>query len=234
MTLKRYINDIHRTCQEFFLEKIDMADIKTKEDYIEDFELLLEFTNSNPLEMQPHELAGLAHLYSSFMADSKIGSNFLDISEFYIKCTEGLSPRPSSEKLKEKQQFFGQVIEHTRHLLADIIDGVLNENEFSVLNHVPVGLKLKVINGKIQTWYFLSDKGPDQGLSVKHEKDKIDVLLLNIINAFGSDIMRIRRCMKIKCENFFWQPTKRKKNYCSQKCAGAVRQKKYIKGKTTK
>jgi len=211
-----------------------MTGIMTKEDYIDDLELLLEFTNSNPMAMQPHELAGLAHLYSSFMADSKIGSNFLDTSEFYLKCTEGLSPKPSPEKLKEKQQFFGQVIEHARHLLADIIDGVLNEKEFDVLNHVPVGLKLKVINGKIQSWYFLSGKGPDQGLSVKHENDKIDVLLLNIINGLGSDIMRIRRCMKIKCETFFWQPTKRKKNYCSQKCAGAVRQRKFMEGKPTK
>jgi len=211
-----------------------MADIKTKEDYIEDLELLLEFTNSNPLEMQPHELAGLAHLYSSFMADSKIGSNFLDTSEFYLKCTEGLSPKPSPEKLKEKQQFFGQVIEHARHLLADIVDGVLNEKEFSVLKHVEIGLKLKVINGKIQSWYFLSGKGSDQGLSVKHEKDKIDVLLLNIINALGSDIMRIRRCKKEGCNIFFWQPTKREKNYCSQKCAGAVRQRKFKEGKSVK
>ena len=117
MTFNMDINAIPFDCQEFFAEKINMADIKTKEDYIEDLELLLEFTNSNPLEMQPHELAGLAHLYSSFMADSKIGSNFLDTSEFYLKCTEGLSPKPSPEKLKEKQQFFGQVIEHARHLL---------------------------------------------------------------------------------------------------------------------
>jgi hypothetical protein len=211
-----------------------MAGIMTKEDYMNDFKSLLQFINSNPKEMQPHELAGLAHLYSSFMADGKIGSNFLDISEFYLKCTEGLTPKPSTETLKEKQQFFSEIIEHTRNILDSIIHGVLNEEEFSVLDHVSVGIRLKVIHGKIQSWYFLSSKGPEKDLSLRHEKDKIDVLLLNIINALGSDLARIKRCNKEGCNTFFWQLTKRPKNYCSQKCAGAVRQKKYMAGKPTK
>jgi hypothetical protein len=208
-----------------------MAGIMTKEDYIDDLQSLLQFINSNPMAMLPHELAGLAYLYSSFMAENKIGSNFLDISEFHLKCTEGLTPKPAPKMLKKKQQLFSEIIEHARNLLDDIIHGVLNEEEFSVLNHVTVGIKLKIIHGKIQSWYFLSSKGPKQGLSVRHEKDKIDVLLLNIINALGSDLMRIKKCNKEGCNIFFWQPTKRPKNYCSQKCAGAVRQQKYMAGK---
>lgn len=208
-----------------------MAEIMTKEDYINDLESLLQVINSDPLGMSPHELVGLAYLYSMFMADKKFDLNLIDFSEHYLKCTEGLIPKPTPEILKEKQQFFSEIKAHAEKVIQVIVEGVAKEKEFEIQCSAPVGIKLKVINGKIKSFYFLSSKGPEQGLALQHEKNKIDVLLLNVVSALGSDLMRIKKCKKDGCDTFFWQPTNRQKNYCSQKCAGAVRQKKYMDGK---
>lgn len=211
-----------------------MAEIMTKDDYTDDLQSLLQLINSDPLGMSPHELVGLAYLYSMFMADKNFDLNLIDFSEHYSKCTEGLIPKPTSEILWERRRFFSEIRIHAGKVIQCIVEGVAKENEFEIQCNAPVGIKLKVLNGKIKSFYFLSSKGPDQGLSLTHEKNKISVLLLNITSALGSDLMRIKKCKKEGCDTFFWQPTNRPKNYCSQKCAGAVRQKKYMDSKPTK
>jgi len=205
-----------------------------KDTFIDDLQNLLQFINFDLMSMQPHEISGAAHLYSSFMADKNFDSNFLDFSEHYLKCTEGLISNPTPQILKERRQFFSEIRTYAENIVQSIVDGVANEQEFEIQCNAPMSAHLKVINGKIKSFYSLTDKAPEQGLSLRHEKDKIDVLLLNISNAMGSDLMRIKQCKKEGCDTFFWQPTKRPKNYCSQKCAGAVRQKKYMAGKPTK
>lgn len=208
-----------------------MPEIITKDLCISDLQSLLQLINSNPNAMKAHELVGLAHLYSMFMADIIFDLNLIDFSEHYLKCIEGLSPKPTPEILREKQDFFSAIRAHAEKIIQGIVDGVAKEEEVEIKCNAQVGIKLKVINGKITSFYFLSSKGPDQGLSLQHEKNKIDVLVLNIINALGSDLMRIKKCKKDGCDTFFWQPTNRQKEYCSQKCAGAARQKKYMDGK---
>jgi hypothetical protein len=211
-----------------------MAKIMTKEDYISDLQSLLQFINSDPLKMQPHELAGLAHLYSMFMADKNFDLNLIDFSEHYLKCTEGLIPTPTPEVLKEKQQFFSEIKKHAEKIIQNILNGIEEEKQFGIKFIGPVFKQMKMINGELKYFYAIAYVAPRKKLSISYEKNKINVLLLNITNALGSDIIRIKRCKKEGCDTFFWQPTKRTKNYCSQKCAGAVRQKKYMNGISTK
>jgi hypothetical protein len=208
-----------------------MDEIMAKEDYIKDLDSLLQLINSDPLIMKAHELAGLAYLYSMFMADKKFDLNLIDFSEHYLKCIQGLDANHTPEILKEKRDFFSELRLHAEKSIQGIVEGVAKEDEFEIQCSAPVGIRLKVTNGRIKSYYFLSSQEPDQGLSLKHEKDKIDVLFLNIINALGSDLMRIKKCKKDGCDTFFWQPTNRDKNYCSQKCAGAVRQRRFVDGK---
>lgn len=211
-----------------------MTKIMCKEAYIHDLESLLQLINSNPMVMQAHELAGLAHLYCIVAADKHFDSNFLDVSEHYFKFTKDLNPTPTPKALTKTRRMFSDIRAHTKKIVEDIVNGVAQEKEFEIKCDAPMGIMLKVINKKIEGFYTLSDKGPKTSLSLSHEKNKISVLFLNITSALGSDLMRIKRCKKDGCDTFFWQPTKRPKNYCSQKCAGAVRQKKYMNGKTDK
>jgi len=62
-----------------------MTEIMTKEDNIKDLQSLLQFINSNPMAMQPHELIGLAHLYCMLAADKHFDSNLIDFTEHYLK-----------------------------------------------------------------------------------------------------------------------------------------------------
>ena len=211
-----------------------MTEIMKKEDYIKDLQSLLQFVNSNPMVMKPHELAGLAHLYCMLAADKHFDSRLIDFTEHYLKFTQSLDPTPTLKALSDIRRLFSEIRTHTTKIIQGIIDGVADEKEFEIKCDASMGIRLKVINGKIEGYYTLFDKGPKEKLSLTHEKNKISILLLNITSALGSDIMRIKKCKKDGCETFFWQPTKRPKNYCSQKCAGAVRQKKYMNGKTDK
>ena len=57
--------------------------------------------------------------------------------------------------------------------------------------------------------------------------DLIDLRLAELISDLDLQPKRFRECLK--CSKLFYQPTSRKKNYCSAKCAGAVRQSKFQK-----
>lgn len=211
-----------------------MTKIMSKDNYINNLQSLLQFINSNPMVMKAHELAGLAHLYSMLAADNHFNSNFLDFSEHYLKFAQDLTPTPTPKVLADTRRMFSEIRTHAKTIIQGIIDGVADEKEFEIKCDAPMGIRLKVINKKIKGYYTLFDEGPKERISLIHEKNKISVLLLNIVSALDSDIMRIKRCKKENCNTYFWQPTKRPKNYCSQKCAGAVRQKKYMNGKTDK
>jgi hypothetical protein len=49
--------------------------------------------------------------------------------------------------------------------------------------------------------------------------------LTGLVEDLGLQPSRFRVCSK--CNNYFYQPTTREKNYCSSQCAGAVRQARY-------
>ena len=61
----------------------------------------------------------------------------------------------------------------------------------------------------------------------KQLMDLIDLRLAELIRDLALQPKRFRECLK--CDKLFYQPTSREKNYCSVKCAGAVRQAKFQK-----
>ena len=65
--------------------------------------------------------------------------------------------------------------------------------------------------------------------ALENAKTLIDLWLAELIQDLGLQPSRFSRCAK--CGKVFYQPTSRKKNYCSKQCAGAVRQARYEKRK---
>lgn len=59
------------------------------------------------------------------------------------------------------------------------------------------------------------------GNELKALKRIIDLALIEIIRDLDSKPKRFRRCPR--CNRYFYQPTERKKTYCSIKCGDAVR-----------
>ncbi len=69
------------------------------------------------------------------------------------------------------------------------------------------------------------------GNEVKALKKIIDLWLTEIIRELDFSPRRIGRCHL--CGGYFFQPTKKEKRYCSEKCSNAVRQQKYRAGRRT-
>jgi len=61
----------------------------------------------------------------------------------------------------------------------------------------------------------------------KQLTDLIDLRLAELIRDLALHPKRFQECLK--CGELFYQPTSREKNYCSVKCAGAVRQARFQK-----
>jgi hypothetical protein len=68
----------------------------------------------------------------------------------------------------------------------------------------------------------LYDKKEPQLERIKHT---IDIILINLINGLNFEAHRFKKCDR--CNAFFYQPTAREKVFCSDKCANAIRQKKF-------
>jgi hypothetical protein len=65
----------------------------------------------------------------------------------------------------------------------------------------------------------------EPGLSLDYGKALFDLWLTELITDLDLQPSRLRVCSK--CQSYFYQPTKREKNYCSPQCAGAARQARY-------
>ncbi len=56
----------------------------------------------------------------------------------------------------------------------------------------------------------------------------VNVLISATIDFLRSyDLLQFHKCAKKECQKFFYQRTKRQKNYCSLRCAGTVRQRRF-------
>jgi len=69
---------------------------------------------------------------------------------------------------------------------------------------------------------------PDMGESdtLEREKTRLDTLLADLLKDLNLIPSRFRICRR--CGNIFYQPTGRAKHYCSERCAGAVRQARFV------
>lgn len=63
------------------------------------------------------------------------------------------------------------------------------------------------------------------GPSLNYGKALFDLRLAELIGDLNLQPSRFRVCSK--CQSYFYQPTKRAKNFCSPQCAGAARQARY-------
>ena len=76
---------------------------------------------------------------------------------------------------------------------------------------------------------FFDGDYSEGSLDLEEEKRELDIRFAAFIRDLDLKPARFRKCMK--CRKIFYQPTSRGKNYCSPRCAGAVRQLRYIKRK---
>ena len=77
-----------------------------------------------------------------------------------------------------------------------------------------------------------SGKRKVKGKFMEQEKARIDLALLDVIRDLDLRPSRFRKCPA--CLRYFYRPTSKEKNFCSPRCAGTMRQRRYIERKKDK
>jgi len=206
---------------------------KTEQQSLESFFKFLnfEFPKNDEGLLTPtkqSEFMGLIHLYTTFLCQDESKYAFLKFGDKYKGYAGDLLERPSPEAFSEKRDFFTKLQSHIRSKLQTIIETVESKK--------PEGVELLIemkgrrsVSVDVEADSFVEAFSPDRikskgGLSLATEKSLADLIFLDMVRNAGLKPSRFRRCGRPKCGKFFYQPTEKEKNFCTDKCANADRQ----------
>lgn len=203
-----------------------------------------EFLNKDISSLTESELTALLHTYTSFLCQFESSKHpFLTFQDKYELYTRALLKRRSEETLSKRTQDFVKLQSHLRSNLDAIIRASNRAENMSVLEMTGT----RKVSIDIEQDSFVEAFSP-QGLSssseldLATEKSLADLVFADMVQEANLRPSHFRRCERTKCGKFFYQPTEKDKNYCSEKCANADRQYEYrkkqekeaAKGKTKK
>ena len=192
----------------------------------EEFDSAIKFANSKPYEMRMEELVQLIYTYCCFVFEESSSLALFKFSDMNLALTKGLEPGCSAKTIAERQDFFTDLRDHLRSRFDGII-GSVESTEDPLLFEIEGRISIRPSDHRFLK-KFITDDRPfpmDETLDLVLEKRKVDTKLFYIIDDLELDPARLKNCPK--CGTYFYQQTRREKTYCSQRCAGAVRQKMY-------
>ena len=199
-----------------------------------DLEGMFDFLNAPIGPMKELEFLRLLYEYAHFMCPKEAGyeSQFLDFSEKHEQITRGLGPRTSPEALQKRKKLFIEIQNHIRSRIQ-VVMGTVELREMRSLWKIR-GYRELIVYPHTDSFQDLvrADKRPKKRLSLESEKREFDIWFADIVSDLDLKPSRFKKCTR--CSNFFYQPTARKRKYCSTKCAAAVRQARYLERKTAK
>ena len=177
----------------------------------------MKFVNSDILNQNISDYYSTINDYCWFVARK----DYIDLDPFIMWQAMTCNLRPtealSSETLLMHKNFLIELRDHLIMRLESLEDGFEIEGKLKVDFHYYELSSLFVVPDLLEaytTTFYLST-----------EQKRIDEKLFHLIYDLNLESYSIKKCLK--CENYFYQATKRKKRYCAPKCAGAVRQQKY-------
>jgi len=173
------------------------------------------------LELQPDKKDHLNDRAISdfirFVVSGDVGSHsfspLVDKSEIHrLKKLEAAAGDPEA---------IGIIQHHLRNRIFKIMEYIVNYPVKMPLWEMKGAVRLIINPGNHFTKEFTLQVDDFDNVN-KQLTDLIDLRLAELIRDLDLHPMRFRECPK--CSRLFYQPTSREKNYCSVKCAGAVRQ----------
>jgi hypothetical protein len=185
--------------------------------------LLLAFAN---LELQPDKKDNLNDRAISdfirFVVSGDVGSHrfspLVDKSEIErLKKLETAAGDPEA---------IGIIQHHLRNRIFKIMEYMVSYPVRMPLWEMKGAVRLIINPGNHFTEEFTLQVDDFDNVN-KQLTDLIDLRLAELIRDLDLHPKRFRECLK--CGRLFYQPTSREKNYCSVKCAGAVRQARFQK-----
>jgi hypothetical protein len=192
----------------------------------DEFDSAIKFANSNPHEMSVEELVQLIYTYCCFVFEEGSSLIHFKFSDMNLTLSKGLKPGCSTKTVAERQAFFTDLRDHLRSRFDGII-GSVESTEDELLFEIVGRISIRASEHRFVK-KFITDDRPfpmDETLDLVLEKRKVDTKLFYIIDDLELDPARLKNCPK--CGTYFYQQTRREKTYCSQRCAGAVRQRMY-------
>jgi hypothetical protein len=187
-----------------------------------------KFLDSDPAKMGVKELLNWIYDYAQFRFEDVGTLPVLSFANLYSTLAGGLlSPGPE-EHLEPKRQFFSELRRHLRSRVETIIDAADSKSKdvlFALEGALEVGIRAGGQDFRID--FVAADSHPDAELDLEREKRTADEKFIRIVRELGLRPDRFGRCAR--CGNLFYQDTAKKRNYCSRRCAGALRQRRYIK-----
>jgi hypothetical protein len=187
---------------------------------------MVSFLNAHIESMGENSLVDLIHNLALFQRYGTTGFQLLDFTQHYNRLAGGLASGFSQEAILERKEFFTQVQAHLRSRMDMIIAAAKSENR-APLFQIPGIQKISVYSPAL--FQKELDLGKDLKDPLEDEKRRVDLRLVDLIWDLDLKPGRFRRCAK--CRKYFYQPTSRERNYCSTRCAVAVRQAEFQKRK---
>lgn len=193
-------------------------------------ENLFEFVNKEIKPLPESAFIGLLYTYTSFVCQYESKYPLLKFKKKNEEYTDGLLQVTSREKLSERKDFFIELQSHLRSRLQKIINTTKSKTAEEPRLFIEMKGTRKVFvdtnNDSFLDWFWPGGVKSNGSLDLKKEMALADHIFAEVILDGNLTPSRFRKCEK--CGNFFYQPTKRS-NYCSDRCASAARQAKYVK-----
>ena len=187
------------------------------------------FVNADIESLAESNFIGLILTYSRFLTHNKIKHDFLNSRELYNSYTDDLLEVSSPDVLSERKEFFIELQLHIRSKLQTII-GVIDPE-------TPEGTApLAEMQGRRRVYIdpnteeFIDGFRPEgfkseDELDLNEEKALVDLVFFDFVLDYNLKPNRFGKCLK--CGNFFYQTTAKKKEYCGKRCSSAARQAKH-------
>jgi hypothetical protein len=202
-----------------------MRKYRNKDDNLMKIRLLemdccMKFVNSDILNQPINEYLITVNNYCWFVARK----DHIELDPFIMWQAMTKSLRPlmdvSNEMILEHKEFLISLRDHLKIRLDSLKDG------FEIEGKLKVGFHYYQLSSLFIVPELLKPYTEEFFLDI--ERKRIDEKIFHLIYDLNFEYDRIKKCLK--CDNYFYQPTKRLKRYCNQRCAGAVRQQRHYEG----
>jgi hypothetical protein len=187
-----------------------------------DLDTLLKFLNARIESMERKGLEDLLQELAAFHTVEGTQPRLLEFGRHYERLAGRLALESSQDAVQERKKFLSQLQAHAQSRLEGIISAAESQKEGAALE-IPGTVRVVVENGRflVKVKKELQKTDP-----LEEEKFRFDARLVELFQQLDLKPSRFRKC--VRCGNYFYQESEKKRFYCSIKCSAAVRQGKYL------
>jgi hypothetical protein len=206
-----------------------------EKEWLENF---LNFLNADIKSLYESEFIDLLLKYTRFLCHRESVYDFLNFRKKYDSYTEGLLERTDFEKLSERKEFFYKLQLHLRSMVEKITEVKKSENQDGIESLVMMKGTRKLAmdpNGdSLIEGFWPVNLAVSDALDLDNDKKLANLAFLDLIQQLKLNPKHICVCARSRCNNLFYQYSKKEKKFCLNKCSTADRQERYQKDKKKK